>query len=300
MQRELSIAEELGDRGGVTRASGNMGIVYWRRGEFDRALECMQRQLSIAEELGHRASVLNSIGSMGIVYRDLGEYDRALECYQQQRSMAKELGDPRGAGFAIGNMASVYTDLGEYDRALECVDSALREHREIGLRYGISYWLAGRADLLLECVQQQASRADARIMPAYLPKYIPGAERETWQVISLRMVREDAEECLAISKEISNPETLFISNLILARLNAAEGDTQGATKRLRAMLAEAGDDEQRVELHYWLWKLIGGDHRTEALQLYRILAEKTPKHEYSKRIEELTATPSTEATNAPE
>ena len=54
------------------------------------------------------------------------------------------------------------------------------------------------------------------------------------------------------------------------------------------------------ELHYWLWKLVGGDHRTEALQLYRTFAEKTPKHEYSKRIEELTAPNLMEASDATE
>jgi hypothetical protein len=56
------------------------------------------------------------------------------------------------------------------------------------------------------------------------------------------------------------------------------------------MLKEAADDDQRAELHYWLWKLraTDSDHRSEALRIFEQLNEKTPQHEYKKRIEELT------------
>jgi hypothetical protein len=41
-------------------------------------------------------------------------------------------------------------------------------------------------------------------------------------------------------------------------------------------------------------------HRDESLRLHQALVAKTPKHEYHKRIEELTAAATTEASDAPE
>jgi hypothetical protein len=168
-------------------------------------------------------------------------------------------------------------------------------------------------------------------MPEYLAKYVSDPTVDTWPVISLRQGHELAEECVAISEELSKPDTIFSSRLLLARMTAVGGRTDAAVSHLHTMLEEATDDEQRAELHYWLWKLpllplfshrdqvcVGGScpgsalqdavtpsnspfrkggeqkeqerggHRIEALRLYHALFEKTPKHDYRKRIEELT------------
>jgi hypothetical protein len=82
---------------------------------------------------------------------------------------------------------------------------------------------------------------------------------------------------------------------VLARIEAAEGDVGGAVEQLGAMLAEATDDDQQAELHYWLWKFglrtqdsgLREENRGEALRLYGELYERVPKYEFKKRIDEL-------------
>ncbi len=297
-ERQLTIVEELGNRIGVSMANGNMGNVYSCRGEYDRALECYERQLTIAEELGDRNGISMAISNMGLVYYYRGEYDRALECHQRKLTVAKELDDRHGVSQAIGSIGNVYGVRGEYDRGLECYERALQGTRELGARSLLSGLLRDRASLLLKMIKQKS-------MPEYLPRFIPGATPETWPAISLRTAREDAEECVAISTELQKPDTLFSGNVLLARLDAAEGRRDGAMQRLNGMLHDAaeptpsgenaedpseGGDEEHAELHYWLWKLAldpGVEHRAEALRLYEQLLAKTPKYDYRKRIEEL-------------
>jgi tetratricopeptide (TPR) repeat protein len=300
-ERQLRIAEELGDRSGVSVAIGNMGNVYSSRGEYDRALASYERQLNIAEELGDRLSVSIAIGNMGNVYSSRGEYDRALESYERKLSIAEELGDRLSVSVAIGTMGHVYSSRGEYDRALENFQRAAKEHRAIGFRYGLIYWLQGTAGVLVELVQaDEASPSEGRprrsrpwrsriiIMPEYLPTYVSGATEETWQAMSLQHARECAEECVTISEELQKSNTLFGGRVLLARIEAAEGDIDSALESLNAILLEANEDEQRAELHYWLWKISGSpSSQTEALGLYKGLAEKIPKHEYRVRIDEL-------------
>jgi tetratricopeptide (TPR) repeat protein len=304
-ERQLSISEELGDRSDVALAIGNMGNVYSRRGEYERALESYERQLRIVEELGHSSGVARAIGNMGAVYYSRGEYERAIASFQRQLSISEELGDRRGVSIAIGNMGSVYFRRREYDRALESFNRAAKEHRAIGFRFGLTYWLEGTARALIELVATagkspaagqgeapQGLSEEAGGMPSYLPTYVPGVTNERWEAMSLRRAHECAEECVAISEEIQIPDMLFSGGALLARIDAAEGRGEVATERLNRMLKEAADDDnQRAELHYWLWKLCAtdSDHRSEALRIYQQLIEKMPKHEYKKRIEELTA-----------
>jgi tetratricopeptide (TPR) repeat protein len=296
-EQHLRICEELGDRSGASISIGNMGNAHFAHGEYARALECYEQHLRISEELGHRTGVSKAIGSMGIVYANRGEHERALECYERSVRIDEELGDRRGASITIGNMGNAHYAHGEYDRALECYERALIEHGEIAFRHGVSYWLEGRARLLLELRCQE-------IMPAYLSMYVPSATSENWLAAVLEQAREDAEECLAISRELSKPDTLFQSQVLLARMEAEEGRLEVALQLLSQMLEDAGEDEQRADLHYWLCKLGArdGDHHAEALGLYCALFEKTPKHTYRQRIEELssptepTASDATDAT----
>jgi len=115
--------------------------------------------------------------------------------------------------------------------------------------------------------------------------------------MSVQRARECAEECVAISEELHNPNMLFNANVLLARIEAAEGRVPVAVEQLGVLLSDAGDDEQRAELEYWLWTLtpavpsLDTDHRVAALRLYESLFAKTPKHDYRKRIEELEHTP---------
>jgi len=286
-EQALEINRSIGNRQWVTYNLNSMGLVYANLGEYDRALECYRPLLPIAEELGDRGGVSDAFGNMGLVYTNLGEYDEALRCLREHENIAREIGDRSSMAAAIGNMGYAYTGRGEYAEALECFRKAAEEHRSLGVRHGLTYWLAGIVRVLVELVE-----AGGDPMPEFLVKHVPGAERATWHAMSLRIARENVEECIAIGKEISSP-TLFVSRVLLARITAAEGDIGGGILSLEGMLAEATDEAQLAELHYRLWKLnaTDADHHAEALRLYQSLVEKTRKHEYRKRIAELVHTP---------
>jgi tetratricopeptide (TPR) repeat protein len=294
---QLAICEELGDRSGMSRAITNMGAAYSEQGRYADAMECYSRKIAISEELGDRRGISIAIGNMGNVHVSQGRYEEALECCVRKIAICEELGDRNGMFIAIGNMGNVHRVQGRYAEALRCYGEALDGHRAIGLLYGVTDWLAGTSGVLVELAEgEQESRRDGIGMPEYLAEYLPGATAETWRAMSLRKAREDAEKCVAISEELSKPDTLFSGRVALARIDAAEGHTDHALERLRHMLEDATDDEQRAELHYQLWRLSprsasgegsGVRSRAEALRLYTELLAKTPKHEYRNHIEEL-------------
>jgi len=288
-ERQLSIAEELGDRRGVALASQNMGVVYFNRGEYERAVDCHERHLSIAEQLGDRGGLAQASGNMGLVYADRGEYEPAMECYERCLRIADELGDRRVVAMTIGNMGLVYSRRGEYERALEHFSRAFGELRAIGARAALHDCLFATAEVLLAMVEGDAD------MPGYLSSYVPGGTNEadgnvgSLRAISVQRARECVEEGVAIDEGLSNADTLVYARILLARISAAEGDVQTAVAALRGLLDETSDDDHRAELHYRLWRLNAttGEHRAEAIRLYRMLLEKTPKHDCRERIEEL-------------
>ena len=71
---------------------GNLGILYRRRGELDRAREMYRKSLAIEEDLGRKEGMASDYGNLGILYADKGELDQAEEMYQKSLTLFRELG----------------------------------------------------------------------------------------------------------------------------------------------------------------------------------------------------------------
>jgi tetratricopeptide (TPR) repeat protein len=268
------------------------------------------------EALGDKSGMSRAIGNMGEVHREQGRYTEAMVFYERQLAMAESLGDKQGMSNALGGMGLIHHVQGCYAEALHSYRSAFEVHREIGFQKGMTYWLEGIARTLLKLVEGgDSSRRDVLRTSQPTPENstMTGDMRST----SLREARENAEECVRISQEIGKPDTLFSGRVLLARIDAAEGNVAQAAEKLEAMLAEATDEEQIADLYYWLWKIdpglsfprtresrpqdsdwpdldsrvrgndIEGTHRSEALRLYESLYSRIPKFEFVKRIAEL-------------
>ncbi|MGE3801448.1 MAG: hypothetical protein AB7H80_10535 [Candidatus Kapaibacterium sp.] len=74
--------------------------------------------------------------------------------------------------------------------------------------------------------------------------------------------------------------------MVLARIDASEGNNRAAEKQFRQLLEEVTDEEQVAEIHYRLWKLSPermSDHQENAEHLFSNLYAQKPKLEYRKR-----------------
>ncbi len=194
----------------------------------------------------------------------------------------------RGVAFAIVNRGAVLAARGERAEALPCFRQAADEYRDIGDRAGLSYALHGFASALVDVADAGETTAPP---PSFLQSFVFEVEPSSWRAATLGVARQHAEECVEISKDLSMQDTLFGGRVLLSRMAAAEGDAEGATEAMRALLVECDNDEQRAELHYRMWQLGSNDedHRAESLQLYRSLVATVPKRDYQQRIDEMEA-----------
>ena len=99
----------------------NIGIVYWNKGQLDRALEYYTASQSIWDRLGLQntdgyAALMMNIGT---VYDTTGQLDRALEYFTAAQSIRDRLGLQNTADYAglLYNMAVLYEKQGQRDMA---------------------------------------------------------------------------------------------------------------------------------------------------------------------------------------
>jgi len=134
----LGLYEEIGDRSGVARVTGNIGSIQLNTGNFKEAIENYQRALEVHIERGERNSV--AIMSMGIgnVHRTTGNYTAALEWYHRALQRYKECDDRMGEAGVSRGIANVHSDTGNYPVALEFFHRALSLKEVFGDRVGVA------------------------------------------------------------------------------------------------------------------------------------------------------------------
>jgi len=295
-RQAFEINRSRGNRNWMAHNLINMGNIHLTRGDYPQALEHYSQALRMYTDLGIRSGITLAMGNLGSIYAEIGEHQQAMEFFSRALAVQLEMGDRQGVSLNLGNIATIHAICGEHQLALENFVGAIEAARAAGDRGGLAEWLAGASRSFLEL------SLSGQEFPESLPIYLPDATRATWIEHSIAEARKCAAECVAISTEIQQPETLFSGQTLLARIAAVEGDAAGATATLQRMVAQADDEEQRAELHYLLWKLAAADsdHRLEALHRYEALLESSPKPTYRHRVDELSARPPTEQHDGPE
>ncbi|MCB0714161.1 MAG: tetratricopeptide repeat protein [Ignavibacteriae bacterium] len=284
-QQQEQIARELGDMSTVGTVVGNRGNVHTNLGEYAKAITCYREGEQIGRELGDLSMICTAVGYLANIYTNLGEYTEALPCYREQEEIARKLGNRRLIGVVLGNRGVMHAEQGEYAEALSNSAKALEIHQEIGFRYGAVYWHCGIGRFLLALYNDNESQ----VLQEFLGRNHTEASETGWQKATLEVARSHAQNCVEISRELSKPDTLFFGEILLAQISAAEGSTEEGVLHLKELLSNATTDDERSELHYWLWKLNASDddHRQHALHFYETLFTRTPRKEYRERIEEL-------------
>jgi tetratricopeptide (TPR) repeat protein len=136
MDKALTAARQLPDRGIEATHLGNLGSAYTELGEPGPAVELYQQDLAIRREIGDRRGEGIALGGLGNAYYASGEIRRAIDFYEQHLAIARETGDRRGEGAALGNLGGAYYTLGETHRAIEFYEQDIDIAREIGDRHG--------------------------------------------------------------------------------------------------------------------------------------------------------------------
>lgn len=281
------MCEEIGDLLGVGYAIGNTGNVHFSRNQLDEALECYQRWRDIMQSLGDRRGMSIAIGNIGLVHARRYALQDALTCYEESHRLSSEIGERLGASRARGNMGFVFLDQEAHALAVEAFRDAIAGYRILGLISGLADWLDGKGRALVAMI------TDRRQHWNECDSLWPDATPETWRDHSLREARQCLEERTRILPDPRDEANAFLT----ACISAIEGNTGSARDRFEWLLLNARDDEQRAELHYWLWRVeenredsASSVHRKEALRLYAALESSTRKPPRLGRINELSVT----------
>ncbi|HAQ61400.1 TPA: hypothetical protein DCR49_05290 [Candidatus Delongbacteria bacterium] len=250
-QEDLEVRKELGDKRGISVIIGNLGSVFLNRGLYYEAIENYGQCIEIKKELGDKRGISTFTGNMGIAYTELGEFEKAIECYSRSIITAQELNYTRQVSISTGNLANAYRETGMIEDAIVCYDKAIKMATELGIKFFLSGNLFCKADIMFDL-----SRFE---------------EAEILNGLAFKSAEETKRE-----------DIIFKSKMLSYKLKHDEISLQ------KMLDCQSPDDDQTADIYYELWKITGKpDYKTKACDKYKFLSSKSQKFEYRKRIEEM-------------
>ncbi len=126
-----ALAEDLHDVRGQARAVFELGVLEYRRGDFDAAKARYERALTLVGETDE-AVVARILNALGILAWQSGDLPAAADLYARSKAAYERVGDVAGVAGAINNLGILRWQQGEVDAALSHYADALRLSEELG------------------------------------------------------------------------------------------------------------------------------------------------------------------------
>ncbi|MFC2130033.1 tetratricopeptide repeat protein [Bacteroidota bacterium] len=143
----LKLANKLTWENGIANSYHSLGVNYWVKGDFDKALESYYKALKIYEEFGEKGRIASSLGNIGIIYNNLKKYNKALEILLRSLKLLEELGDKNRIARTLGNIGNIYIAKGQNDKALEFFHKGLNIFKELDDKTSIAINLGNVGDI---------------------------------------------------------------------------------------------------------------------------------------------------------
>jgi tetratricopeptide (TPR) repeat protein len=130
-KKSLDIQRKAGDLHGQSQSLNNFGIIYQRQGKWDKAIDCCLEDLDICEKMGDLYGKSKSIHNLGNIYNTLNQWDDAIDCYLQSLNIKRGLGDRNGEGGTLNNLGLIYQTIGQCNEAINFYNQGIAIFQEL-------------------------------------------------------------------------------------------------------------------------------------------------------------------------
>ena len=143
----VEATEQIGAKGLMCPAKGNLAFCYLSLGESDRALATYRSAADLSAKIGLRAWQYRNLTSIGNIYMNRGELDRAADYQKQALDIVREANDAEWTGIVLNNLALVMLKKGDLGAAESYNDQALEIKRRLKDQGSLAYSELNSADI---------------------------------------------------------------------------------------------------------------------------------------------------------
>lgn len=141
----MQLAKKLNWKPAEALIKSAIGRIYWRLGEFDKAIKYHFESLEIFSSAGMESQSGQLLLYLGQDFADGGKYAQAKIFLSRAVSKYQSLDDKYNISLVYGILSWVYANEGNYMESARCNYAALKIFEEFGDKYGIAICISNIA-----------------------------------------------------------------------------------------------------------------------------------------------------------
>jgi len=209
-KRALDIFREIGDNIGQRFPLGNLGIVYFERGEYERAFECF---MALKASLGGRADLMMEAKvdfSMGEIFLEVGLLDRARESCESALQTFLTIGNRQGESEVLGTLGGIHLARGDIQIARGYFERSIEVKKAIGNMVGMLHSRITLARIAnMEGRHEQAIEIAKEVHESAHKRGLRSIELECLtEIMSAKSQLKDASDALTVLGPDEDPKLL--------------------------------------------------------------------------------------------
>jgi signal transduction histidine kinase len=132
------LQKELGDTESLSNIYNNIGLAYYKKGDYSQSLEYFELSLMLREELQDTVNIVKTLNNLGVIAQTAGNYEKALEYLTRSLVIKFELNDTLSTARTLNNIGVIYKDVGKYNDSRSFLLQALQYYQQVEDISGIS------------------------------------------------------------------------------------------------------------------------------------------------------------------
>ena len=146
----LSYYKEVKDKKNIAESLNKIGVIYYSWGIDDKALEYLFESVEQYKSINSTIKIGNIYNNIGLVYRDLDKHNLALDFYKKSYEIASNSTDTSTIAKIANNLGSAYANQGNYDSAKYFFDESVRYKKIVNNEIGLAHSYGNLSDMYFE------------------------------------------------------------------------------------------------------------------------------------------------------
>ena len=258
--RALVQSRRIGYARGEAYGLRNLAYVGLMLSELGDALPLAEDALARLHALNDTAGVGSALDTVGLIYWRSGMYDQALQYSYEALTHCTYHDDRVGQAWAHHNRGAIFKETGDYEEAIEALEHSLALFREAAYRIGElralsvlgeAHYVAGAYHKALSCFNQVIEGTDQ----VDLPLLALAAWREMGRTYAVLGQSAEAlvqyERSLALFDDVDQPDAKAQTLLCVGQFHLKQGDTEAAlaaTTHAQEMLSHSAPLATQLEV----------------------------------------------------
>ncbi|MDY7077183.1 MAG: tetratricopeptide repeat protein [Chloroflexota bacterium] len=167
-RESLQIYQQIDDLSGQAGAYSNLGLAYYRQGDWLQARESFQESLTIRKQVGDVGGQGQINNHLALIHINRGEWPQAMNLLEQSRAIWEQIGVAKGEANTMGILARVFMHQENWVEARVClsqnqvisIEVGYDEHLpELERHWGEFYLETGELDAALDHARRSVELA---------------------------------------------------------------------------------------------------------------------------------------------